>query len=246
MSRSARAALPLLLLALLCGASQAVEPAPDLETLMHHFAASRGVEASFREEKTLPLLAAPLVSEGVLYYAPPGRLVRFTTSPEATSLLVDGNRLRIEDGLGVEEIDLASHDSARQLIEQLLVLFRGDLAALHRDYDASFQADGDAWSLRLEPKGMRVRQVIREIRLSGQGPRLDEMVVRGAEGEVTRTTYGHVETDRPFRKGELAALFPAEGSPQPLGTREQPSTPAGGGAAPQPSAASGGGAAAAP
>ena len=28
----------------------------DLATLMRHFAASRGVEASFREEKTLPLL----------------------------------------------------------------------------------------------------------------------------------------------------------------------------------------------
>lgn len=205
-------------LLLLGSVGAAAEPgsAPDLATVMGHFAASRGVEATFHEEKQLPLLVAPLTSEGVLYYAPPGRLVRFTTTPEATSLLVDGDRLRIEDGLGVEEIDLASHGVARQFIDQLLLLFRGDLPALQRDYDAVFEASGDAWSLTLAPKSLRMRQVIREISLRGSNRQLDEMVVRGAAGEVTRTTYSRIAVDRPFREDELAVLFPSEGSPRAL------------------------------
>ncbi len=211
-------ALLLLLLLLLGPVGAVAEPgsAPDLATLMGHFAASRGVEAAFHEEKQLPLLVAPLTSEGVLYYAPPGRLARFTTTPEATSLLVDGDRLRIEDGLGVEEIDLASHGVARQFIDQLLLLFRGDLQALQRDYDAVFEASGDAWSLTLAPKGLRMRQVIREISLRGSNRQLDEMVVRGAAGEVTRTTYARIAVDRLFREDELAVLFPSEGSPRAL------------------------------
>ena len=149
-------------------------------------------------------------------------MARFTTAPEATSLLVDGDRLRIEDGLGVEEIDLASHGVARQFIDQLLLLFRGDLPALQRDYDAVFEASGDAWSLTLAPKSLRMRQVIREISLRGSNRQLDEMVVRGAAGEVTRTTYARIAVDRPFREDELLLLFPGEGSPRALA---QPAAP---------------------
>jgi outer membrane lipoprotein-sorting protein len=214
-----RRALPLAIAA--CAASAALaDPVPDapadLATMLRHFADSRGVEAAFREEKSLPLLAEPLVSEGVLYFAPPGRLARFTTAPEQASLLVDGDRLRIEDGLGVEEIDLASHAGARQFVDQLLVLFRGDRDALLRDYAATLGTQAGGWSLVLAPKSRMMRALIEEIALSGRGRLLDEMVVRGAQGEVTRTTYSRIDADRPFSPDELALLFPADRSPRSL------------------------------
>ena len=198
------------------GAPAAAPAALDLETLMGYFAKSRGVAAEFREEKSLPLLSAPLVSEGVLYFAPPDRMARFTSSPEKSSLIVVGDRLRIEDGLGVEEIDLGAQRTAKQFVDQLLVLFRGDLAGLRRDYEVGFEGDTRAWSLRLVSKSVRVRQLIREVMLRGRADHLDEMVVSGSGGEVTRTTYQRVATDRPFRAEELAVLFPAQGSPAPL------------------------------
>ena len=117
----ASALLALALLAPSTPAGSASGDAPeqrDLSTLLSHFAASRGVFAHFREEKSLPLLQEPLVSEGLLYYAPPGRMARFTTRPEHTSLLVVEDRLRIEDGLGVEEIDLGAHPEARRFIAE--------------------------------------------------------------------------------------------------------------------------------
>lgn len=189
---------------------------PDVATLMEHFAASRGVEAHFREEKSLPLLEEPLVSEGLLYYAPPGRLARFTREPEETSLLVREDRLRMEDSLGEEELDLAAHPEARRFVDQLLLLFQGDLAALRRDYEVRFESGSEGWSLVLEPRGLGMRQVIRSIALRGFEDRLDEMVVTGTQGEVTRTTYSHMQTDRPFDAAEQERLFPAEGTPAPL------------------------------
>jgi len=222
--RPLRALLALAALAALLPAAgaRAAGERPDLDALLAHFARSRGVEASFREEKTLPLLAEPLVSEGVLYYAPPGRMARFTTSPERTSLLLVGDRLRLEDSLGVDEIDLAERSEARRFVEQLLVLFRGDADALRRDYEASFEWRDGPWTLALVPRDRRVREIVREIALRGDGPRLDEMVVTGTEGEVTRTTYARVVTDRPFRDEEIARLFPEEGAPRPL--RSPPAT----------------------
>jgi hypothetical protein len=198
-----------------------VQGALDLERLMHYFATSRGLEAEFREEKSLPLLAAPIVSEGVIYFAPPDRMARFAHAPERSSLLVTGDRLRIEDSLGVEEIDLAAQPTARQFVSQLLLLFRGDLDALRRDYELSFEGDAQAWQLRLVSRSVRVRQLIREVVMRGRADRLDVMEIHGADGELTRTTYGRVATDRPFRDDELARLFPAVGRPQSLPAGKQ-------------------------
>lgn len=196
--------------------SDRVQGELDLEKLMHYFATSRGLEAEFREEKSLPLLVAPMVSEGVIYFAPPDRMARFARAPERSSLLVMGDRLRIEDSLGVEEIDLAAQPTARQFVNQLLVLFRGDLEALRRDYEVVFEGGAEAWLLRLTSRSARVRQLIREVTLRGRSDHLDEMIVSGSDGETTRTTYQRVATDRPFRDEELARLFPGAGSPQPL------------------------------
>lgn len=217
--RSAAACAAVLLGAGVAGAQTSGESKPsepNLDTVMAHFASSRGIEASFREEKSLPLLVSPLVSEGVLYYAPPQRMVRFTTAPESTSLLVVGDRLRMQDSLGVEEIDLSAYASARQFVDQLLVLFQGDATALRRRYEVDFEWRGGLWSLTLRPKSLRLRAVIREIALTGRDRALEEMIVKGAAGEVTRTTYAGIDTDRPFREEELAALFPAEGAPRTL------------------------------
>ena len=229
--RSAAAFVAVLLGAAIAGAqssgkSEPTEPSePSLDTVMAHFASSRGIEASFREEKSLPLLTSPLVSEGVLYYAPPKRMVRFTTVPESTSLLVVGDRLRMQDSLGVEEIDLSAYGSARQFVDQLLVLFQGDATALRRRYEVDFEWRGGPWLLTLRPKSLRLRGVIREIALTGRDRALQEMVVKGAAGDVTRTTYAGIDTDRSFREEELARLFPAEGAPRTLTAPDEAGRP---------------------
>jgi hypothetical protein len=105
---------------------------------------------------------------------------------------------------------------ARRFVDQLLVLFRGDLAALRRDYEVDFDSQGEAWTLRLASKAPEVRRLVEEFSMRGRRGQLEEMVVVGARGELTRTTYGRVVTDRAFREDELATLFPAAGSPHPL------------------------------
>lgn len=192
------------------------KPEPrDLETLMQRLAESRGVEARYREEKRLPLLSEPLVTEGIFYFVPPDRLVRFVERPETASMLLAGDRLRIEDSLGVQDIDLSAEPTARQLVSQLLVLLRGDLDALRVDYGVEFEAHNPGWSLRLKTRDLRARQLIQRIEMNGSGDRLDSMVMYGSQGEETRTEYSNVVSDRQFDAEALAALFPSEGAPAP-------------------------------
>ena len=137
------------------------EPAPrptgtlTLETLTTRMATSSGVVASFREVKELALLDAPIESRGMLYFVPPDRLLRHTTSPDDARLVVEEGRVRYRDAAGSEEIDLAENPVARQFVDNLTVrrfieqiTLAGDGPALHTL--VTNEADGDRTTTTFE------------------------------------------------------------------------------------------------
>ena len=71
--------------------------AMTLDQLLARFAGMSGLSARFREEKRMALLAAPLVNEGTLYFAPKGRLARHITTPAPATVLIDEGSLRYAD-----------------------------------------------------------------------------------------------------------------------------------------------------
>jgi len=153
-----RAPLLVLLAVFLLGAD-APPPAQQptgtltLDELLGHMATTRGVVAEFREVKLLSLLDAPLETRGTLYFVPPDKLARVTKTPTATRLVLRGDHMRFEDEAGANDIDLSANPVARQFADNLVVLWRGDRAALEKIYRLEFTADGAAWKLALAPKG---------------------------------------------------------------------------------------------
>jgi len=193
-------------------AQQAGEPV-TLEALMEGMASAAGVKADFHEVKTLGLLAAPLESRGTLYFVPPDRLLRHTTHPGESRLVIDGDRLRFQDEAGDEDVDLGADPVARAFVDNLVVLFRGDLAELERRYQVSFTAEDDRWELSLAPRHVPVKDLIEAIVLRGEGRVLSEMEVRERDGDRTLTQLSAVETDRRFTPEELARLFGPDAAP---------------------------------
>ncbi|MFO0624614.1 MAG: outer membrane lipoprotein carrier protein LolA [Polyangiales bacterium] len=100
-------------------------PAITLDEVLRRFRAVPGISARFRESRQLQLLAAPLVSEGTLHYAPPGRLARRTEQPEPAVALLEGNRLRFRDASGEQSLDLDAMPAARQFLESFTALVAG-------------------------------------------------------------------------------------------------------------------------
>src|SRR5690242_12691165 len=69
----------------------------DLSSMLAAMRSTTGVVADFTETKEIALLSAPLESAGTIYFLPPRRFARVVTSPSRSRLVVDGDRVRIDE-----------------------------------------------------------------------------------------------------------------------------------------------------
>ncbi|MBL9100120.1 MAG: outer membrane lipoprotein carrier protein LolA [Myxococcales bacterium] len=207
---------------LLAGAAEAQAPvaapaataaAPTLETILTRFAAMTGLSARFREEKRMALLAAPLVNEGTLYFAPKARLARHITAPAPATVLIDEGSLRYADAGGSEALQLDANPVLRLFVDSFVKIFAGDRAALDRMYTMELAilpagADGvPRWSLKLRPRIAPMTQVIDRLELVGRDVVLETMTVVEVGGDETITTFSEVDANRRFTPEESSRLF---------------------------------------
>ncbi len=182
--------------------------AAQLDAFLARFAAMSGLSANFREEKHMALLVAPLVNEGVIYFAPPGRLARHTTAPMRSSVIIDGARLTFGDAHGVEAIAFDQNPMLGLFVSSFVKIFAGDRDALAQMYSMELRGDPAAlWTLKLRPRISPMDKVIEGIELQGQGLVISTMIVREVGGDLTKTTFTAVDTDRHFTDAEFTSLF---------------------------------------
>jgi len=185
------------------------EPVRELSQLMAAFSRMQGLEARFVEEKRLGMLARPLSSEGRLYFARPGLLLRRVEQPQASEVIITPQELRVKDANGEQRIDLASRPDVRPFVESLTWLLAGDGKALAGVYKLEFtppQAAGP-WQLTLTPKAEPLAHLIAHIRIVGQGLAVSEIQVREKGGDETVTRITSANPARKFTASELSSLF---------------------------------------
>ena len=180
---------------------------PTLEALMAGMAETSGVEARFLERKEIALLSEPIETRGTLVFLPPDRLVRTTTEPSRSRLVIEGDRFSFRDAAGGEAVDLSANPLAREFVENFIVLFNGDLAKLRERYEPTFSAAGATWSLALRPRHRPLADLIERITLEGSGPMLQRMEMLERDGDRTTSTFQDVVVDRRFTPEEIERLF---------------------------------------
>ena len=181
--------------------------AADLEQLMRGMADSRGVVADFREVKHIALLTEPIETRGRLYFVPPDRMLRESHAPVKSRLVVDGDRVRMEQPGRV--MDLSESAMARGFVENFVVLWSGDLEALRERYQVRFGANASGWEMTLQPRDPTLRRVIETISLRGSSETLQEIETREVDGDRTLMILETVDRDHVFEVDELEKLFPA-------------------------------------
>jgi outer membrane lipoprotein-sorting protein len=196
---------------LLLGHAAAAEPAPTLEALMAGMAETPGVEARFLETKEIALLSEPLETRGTLAFLPPDRLVRTTTAPSRSRLVIAGDRFSFTDAAGGDAVDLSANPLAREFVDNFIVLFNGDLDALRRRYEPELSADESGWQLALRPRHRPLSDLIERITLTGRGRALLRMEMLERDGDRTTTRFEEVKVDRRFTPEEIERLFAVEG-----------------------------------
>lgn len=175
-------------------ASRAQSPAPTFASVMAGLAQTTGFVAQFREEKTIELLAAPLRSEGTLYFAPPNHLARRITRPASSAMVVDGDRVRMLEGHAIRELDGSQDAAIGAFVRSFVQLLSGNRVELERTFVVAFTATGgSAWNLRLTPRDARLGRLVREIRAAGAAQRLQELVVVEGNGDTSTSTFTSFE-----------------------------------------------------
>jgi len=192
------------------------EPAPEaavsLDDLLRDMASTSGVSAEFTERKELALLSAPLESRGRLYFVPPDRFARFTTRPDFSALIIDGERVRFRESDAGDELDLSGNPMTRAFVENFMALWSGDRTRLERLYELALTSDGTRWELALTPRSAPLDRFIEGVSLRGSGDVLEQMIVRDRDGDRTVTVFRSIQIDRAFSADELDRLF-ARGMP---------------------------------
>jgi len=196
-------------------AAPAAKAPADIDALLAGLSKAPGLSAHFREEKHITLLQQPLISEGSIYFTPPAKFARHTEKPIASVMVIDGNQLQFGNADGQESVNLGANPVARLFADAFVMLLSGNRAGLEKIFKMQLTpkpgagaagAAGD-WKLVLTPRVAPMDKMIKELELRGRGLDLNELDVREASGDWTRTTFTNVDLNRRFSPAEQAKLF---------------------------------------
>ena len=173
-----------LLLALLSTALPVAHAADwQLADLMQQLSQVKNAQARFVERKYIALLDKPVESSGELSFTAPDRMEMRTLRPRKQSLLLDGNRLTMEQDGRARTVSLQSYPEVAAFVEGIRGTLAGDRQALERVYKVHLIGSPARWQLLLEPHEAGMRRIISRIRIGG------------SQAEVLSVAYDHADGD---------------------------------------------------
>lgn len=174
-----------LLLALLFSSLPAAHAADwQLADLMQQLGQVRNAQARFVERKYIALLDQPVESSGELSFTAPDRMEMRTLRPKKQSLLLDGNRLTMDQDGRSRTVSLQSYPEVAAFVEGIRGTLAGDRQALERVYQVHLIGNAARWQLLLVPREASMSRIISRIRIGGR------------QAEVLSVAYDHADGDR--------------------------------------------------
>ena len=164
----------------------------DVQRLMRELAQVKTANARFFERRHLAILTAPLESSGTLVYAAPDRLEKHTLRPRPESLVLERNELTVESKERNQRRTLVLQDYPViwAFVESIRSTLAGDLPTLSRFYQVGLDGGERRWRLSLIPSDPGMRDVVSEIRISGDRSWINaiEMIETGGDRSVMTIT----------------------------------------------------------
>lgn len=155
----------------------------DLDQLMQSLATTKSGHASFIEKKTIAILDKPVESSGELFYTAPDRLEKRTLKPKAESMVLDKDKLIVEQRGRKHVLSLQSYPEIAAFIDSIRGTLAGDRKALERSYKLSMAGTQRDWDLSLLPLEDKMKKVVTSINISGAGNTLETIEINQADGD---------------------------------------------------------------
>ncbi len=155
----------------------------DLDQLMQSLAASKSGHASFIEKKSIAILDKPVESSGELFYTAPDRLEKRTLKPKVESMVLDKDKLIVEQRGRKHVLSLQSYPEIAAFIDSIRGTLAGDRKALERTYQLNMTGTQENWILSLLPLEDKMKKVVASITISGAGNLLETIDIKQADGD---------------------------------------------------------------
>jgi outer membrane lipoprotein-sorting protein len=176
--------MPLLLSPLLTHA----EAAWGIDALMNNLASTKSGHAAFIERKSIAMLEQPVESSGELFYTAPSYLEKRTLKPKKESLVIDKDKLIVEQRGKKRTLSLQSYPEVAAFIDSIRGTLAGDKKALERAYKLMLEGDESNWHLTLLPLEIKMKKIVETITISGAANQLQSIVIQQADGDSSQMT----------------------------------------------------------
>lgn len=160
----------------------------DLDQLMQSLATTQTGHASFIEKKFIAILDKPVESSGELFYTAPDRLEKRTLQPKAESMVLDKDKLIVEQRGKKHVLSLQSYPEIAAFIDSIHGTLAGDRKALERSYKLDMAGTQQNWSLSLLPLADKMKKVVTSIDINGSGNTLETIEIKQADGDSSLMT----------------------------------------------------------
>lgn len=157
----------------------------NVKQLMQSLGQVKTAKSRFVERKYLSILSTPLEFSGTLFYTAPGRLEKHTLLPKPENLILEQDRLTIENPARNQRRTLVLQDYPViwAFVESIRSTLAGDLQTLNRFYRVMLEGNADQWRLLLTPSEPKMQAMVSEIRISGSRNRINVIEIVEAEGD---------------------------------------------------------------
>lgn len=161
----------------------------DLPQLMQRMAQVKSLKGKFVEKKAMAITTVPLEFSGTLAYTAPDRLEKRTLLPRAESMVLEGEKLTLENARKQRRVVMLSeYPLIWAFVESIRATLAGDLAGLTRFYKVSLAGGADGWQLLLVPAEPAMQKMVGQIRIIGAKNRVSVVEIIEAGGDKSVMT----------------------------------------------------------
>jgi hypothetical protein len=160
----------------------------DIDQLMQALASTQSGHANFIEKKNIAVLDKPVESSGELFYTAPDRLEKRTLKPKPESMLLEKDKLTVEQRGRKHVLSLQSYPEIAAFIDSIRGTLAGDRKALEKSYKLSLSGTQENWTLTLLPSLEKMKKVVSSITISGVSQQVQTIEIKQADGDSSVMT----------------------------------------------------------
>jgi outer membrane lipoprotein-sorting protein len=168
------------------------------------------LEADFRQEKTLALLAKPEVSTGHFTFSRPNNVLWRYDAPKRVDMLIANGVLTTYylDLNKAEQIEIRRYQD--RIFKYMGASGALDDLAAYFDFTFTNRADEPYYVLDLKPKSKGIARRVRHItiRIDKKSYLTTKFEYTEGDGDVTRYEFTHVRVNQPIEQGRFTLNLP--------------------------------------